>query len=135
MPPTEPKERKREPRLGEGRPQKPMDLAVIERAASIGCTPEEIATVCQVSRATFHSRVASDPALAEAVERGRDQGRSTLRRLQWQAAQKGNPTMLIWLGKQMLGQRDRHELSGPDGGAIPTSLTIAFIKPNAKPAD
>lgn len=27
------------------------------------------------------------------------------------------------------------EHSGPDGGPIPTSLTIAFIKPNAEPAD
>lgn len=128
MPPDEPKERKRETRPGEGRPQKPMDLAVIERAASIGCTPEEIATVCQVSRATFFSRMASDPAVAEAVERGRDQGRSTLRRFQWQAAQKGNPTMLIWLGKQLLAQRDKHELSGPDGGPQVTKMVYEWAE-------
>lgn len=30
----------------------------------------------------------------------------TLRRLQWKAAEGGNATMLIWLGKQLLGQKD-----------------------------
>jgi hypothetical protein len=27
----------------------------------------------------------------------------------WQGAENGNATMLIWLGKQMLGQKDRLE--------------------------
>ena len=30
--------------------------------------------------------------------------------LRGREAQTGNPTMLIWLGKQLLGQRDKHEL-------------------------
>ena len=114
MPPPEANTKKNRQGEGGGRPVKPMDIAVIERAASIGCSPEEIAALCHVSRATFHSRVASDPVIADALERGRDQGRATLRRMQWQAAQKGNPTMLIWLGKQMLGQRDKHEIAGAE---------------------
>ena len=32
--------------------------------------------------------------------------------MQWQAAENGNPTMLIWLGKQMLDQKDKVENSG-----------------------
>jgi hypothetical protein len=35
----------------------------------------------------------------------------SLRRMQWEKAQTGNTTMLIWLGKQMLGQKDRLETS------------------------
>jgi hypothetical protein len=27
----------------------------------------------------------------------------------------GNSTMLVWLGKQYLGQRDKNELTGADG--------------------
>ena len=52
----------------------------------------------------------------------RGSGKTSLRRAQWLSAQKGNPTMLIWLGKQYLGQRDKssHELSGPDGKPIET---------------
>jgi hypothetical protein len=32
-----------------------------------------------------------------------------LRRLQWKLARAGNATMLIWLGKQWLGQTDKVE--------------------------
>jgi hypothetical protein len=35
----------------------------------------------------------------------------------------GSDTMLIWLGKNLLGQRDRQELSGPEGGAIELIVT------------
>jgi len=38
--------------------------------------------------------------------------------MQWEAAKKGNVTMMIWLGKQLLGQRDQMEHSGPDGGPV-----------------
>lgn len=43
-----------------------------------------------------------------------------LAQLQLKAAEKGSAAMLIWLGKQWLGQADKskHELSGPDGKPI-----------------
>jgi hypothetical protein len=41
--------------------------------------------------------------------------------LQWQAAEKGDRTILIWLGKQLLGQRDFFEDKGKvePGPALP----------------
>ena len=30
--------------------------------------------------------------------------------MQWKAADKGNVTMLIWLGKQVLGQAEKQEV-------------------------
>ena len=42
----------------------------------------------------------------DAIDRGRRRGRRSLRTAQWAAAESGNVTMLIWLGKQMLGQRN-----------------------------
>jgi len=57
-------------------------------------------------------RLKDDPELQEVIDRGRAVGRATLRRMQWQAAENGNPTMLIWLGKQMLDQKDKVENSG-----------------------
>lgn len=94
---------------GAGRPLAIIDLVAVERAASIGCNNDEIAALVGVSRSLMFERAASDPAVKDAITRGRNMGRATLRRLQWQGAQKGNATMLIWLGKQMLGQKDRHE--------------------------
>ena len=60
------------------------------------------------------------------------EGKASLRRAQWKAAQDGNPTMLVWLGKQMLGQRDKQEITGDNGGALQISITRRIIDPGAK---
>ena len=52
---------------------------------------------------------ARDPEFQRIVDEARASGRATLRRLQWQRANGGADTMLIWLGKQMLGQKDKVE--------------------------
>ena len=101
-----------------GRPRAEIDLDVVREAAGIGCTIEEIAVVTKVSKETFYQHLKINPALQQAVDEGRENGRTTLRRLQWHGAQDKNPTMLIWLGKQLLGQKDKHEVGGPDGGPM-----------------
>ena len=108
-----------------GRPAKPISYDTIRRAASIGCSIEELAVMAGLSRSNFSLRLKEDDALLEAIERGRAAGQATLRRLQWQQAKAGNPTMLIWLGKQLLGQKDRHEHSGDP--AAPMAPTAAII--------
>jgi hypothetical protein len=105
------KDAKNGPAPGEGgRPPTPIDLDVVRRAAGIGATVDEIAAVLGVPRRTLYDRMEQDPEIQHALDEGRDQGRITLRRLQWQQAHAGNATMLIWLGKQLLGQRDKHEV-------------------------
>ena len=83
------------------RPYKQLDLKAIENMASIGCTNTEIALISDCSVDTVTRRC------ADIVSKGRARGRATLRRLQWQLATKGNATMLIWLGKNTLGQSDQ----------------------------
>lgn len=101
---------KRPPNPGAGRPVKQIDVGVLKRAAMIGCTSGELAAVLGVDYKTFLRRLDDDPSLQIVIEEARDQGRATLRRLQWQGAHAGDKTMLIWLGKQMLGQRDHHTI-------------------------
>ena len=101
---------KRGPPKGQGgAPVIPIDEAVMRRAASIGCTADEIAALLGVARATFYNRLKDDPSLQVALDEARESGKATLRRLQWQRATAGSDTMCIWLGKQLLGQRDRQE--------------------------
>ena len=88
-----------------GRPKKQLDTKVIERLSSIFCTNEEIATVVGC-----HSDTLADN-FSEYLKKGRQRGKMSLRRMQFEKAQSGNTTMLIWLGKQMLGQKDRIETS------------------------
>ncbi len=77
-----------------------LDEELIMKLASIHCTMEEIASICGCSVDTLERRY------AEAIKIAKDKGKSSLRRHQWEAAQKGNITMMIWLGKQLLGQKD-----------------------------
>jgi hypothetical protein len=101
-----------------GRPSAEIDPEKVENAAALGATIDEIATILGVGRRTLYDRLDADPELKESLDRGRAKGRATLRRLQWQQAHKGNVTMQIWLGKQLLGQTDKQEHSGADGGPI-----------------
>lgn len=43
---------------------------------------------------------------AEAIKEGREHGKSSLKRKQYEVAMSGNVSMLIWLGKVVIGQID-----------------------------
>lgn len=109
------------------RPRKEIDWADVEKLCALQCTQEEVAQFCQVTVDTLNSRCKDEQGMSfsEFFDLKRGTGKVSLRRAQWQLAHKGNATMLIWLGKQYLGQRDRalHEHSGPDG--TPISMTRA----------
>ena len=86
-----------------GRPKKELDIEIIQKLASIMCTNVEIA-----QGVGCHSDTLADN-FSEYLKKGREEGKISLRRLQWTKAQNGNTTMLIWLGKQWLGQKDKIE--------------------------
>lgn len=87
-----------------GRPRKKIDADQVGTLARIGCTYSEIGAVVGCSTDTLKRR------FADHIEKAREHGKSSLRHAQWQKALEGNPTMLIWLGKQELGQRDRQDV-------------------------
>jgi hypothetical protein len=103
------------------RPQKPIDLKLLEDLARIQCTDEEMASILGFTREGFRKRKQRQPELVGVIEKGKEAGRCSLRRLQWKSATGGNITMQIWLGKQYLGQTDRQmtELSGAVGHTDP----------------
>jgi hypothetical protein len=88
-----------------GRPKLKIDLDQVEKLAVIGCTLEEIGAVLKISKRTLIRRN-KESKFREAMERGELSGRASLRRAQRKVALAGNATMLIWLGKNILGQRD-----------------------------
>lgn len=88
-----------------GRKKIKIDWDTVERLASIGCTQGEIANVLGVSVDTLQRR----KEYAAVYKRGFDKGKMSLRRAQYKKAMDGNTTMLIWLGKQFLGQTDKQE--------------------------
>jgi hypothetical protein len=99
-----------------GRPRKlrPDDrtLGIIRGLGEINATHAEAAAVLGVCRETLEKFLGTHKNAYEAYENGKAEGRVSLRRKQYEAALGGNTTMLVWLGKQLLGQKDKHELGG-----------------------
>lgn len=85
---------------GGGRPKKEIDPKQVEQLAMINCSYKEIAAVVGCDESTLTRR------FAQVIQIGREHGKSSLKKKQFEVAMKGNVTMLIWLGKIMLGQRD-----------------------------
>src|SRR5579864_9348670 len=106
-------------REGSGRKRVNIDLEQVEKLCALQCTDEELAAYFGVSPRTIERRK-SQPAFAEAIDRGKARGRVSLRRNLWGLAAKGNPAANIFLAKNLLGYKDyfANELSGPGGGAI-----------------
>lgn len=113
------------PQKKTGRPRKEIDLDMAYKLAVIHCTDEELASLLGISVDTLTRRKAEDPSFAELIEKGKAEGRASLRRMQYAAAQKGDRTMLVWLGKQLLGQRDyfRNEIANAPGETFKTEST------------
>ena len=110
-------------RSGAGRKPTKIDLTELEKLASLQCTDEELAGFFGVSARTIESR-RKQPAFAEAMRRGRAKGKISVRRAQMKLLEAGNGTAAVWLGKQLLGQRDVTpiELSGPNGQPVQFDL-------------
>jgi hypothetical protein len=84
-----------------GRPKLDIDPEQVTRLARLHCTMQEMADFFGCHRETLRENFSSQ------IDKGRSEGNISLRRKQWQmAVEKGNVVMLIWLGKQMLGQRN-----------------------------
>jgi hypothetical protein len=107
------------------RPYKPLDLAQLEKLASLQCTIEEAAAFFGFSKRGLIQRLKKTDA-RDAWDNGKLKGKISLRRSQFLTASLENAdprsrvTMQIWLGKQILEQRDqiKQEVSGPKEGPV-----------------
>lgn len=99
----------------------------------IQCTQDEICGIFGVTDKTLNNALKKrgEPGFSDLYKKHSDEGKASLRREQWKAAQSGNPTMLVWLGKQMLGQRDKHEVdnTSSDGSMTPTVIERVIVRP------
>lgn len=94
-----------------GRPKLDVDWKLAENLAKIQCTGEEMAAILGMSYDTLERRIKEEfeTDFADWFKQKGAHGKASLRRRQYQAAEAGNATMLIWLGKQWLGQSDKSE--------------------------
>jgi len=98
-----------------------IDYKKVKEMAQDQCTDSEIGRCIGYTVQGFIKRKKDDQQLVDALEDGRAIGATSLRRFQWKLAQEGNATMLVWLGKNYLGQTDK--LEQKNDGALNVTVT------------
>lgn len=113
-----------------GRPRAKPTLTPdqIQGMAAIGCTDNEIAVLASVSERTLQNHFCTQ------LKEGRAHLRHDLRKAQVDRAKAGSDTMLIWLGKQYLDQRDKNEISGDPNRPLVFEHQAAVASLAARPA-
>lgn len=106
-----PKEEIKEEPVKLGRPKIEINWEEFDKLCSLHCTLIEIADWFGCSEDTIENRVKEEKGMlfSDYFKKKSSGGKLSLRRKQFEVALKGNTTMLIWMGKQCLGQVDKHE--------------------------
>lgn len=105
----------REPLTENGRPSKPIDWEKCDELLIAGCTGAEVASYFGMHQQTFYNRVIEkhNMSFTEYSYEKKHTGESILRAHQYAKAlgltKDGDNTLLIWLGKQRLNQRETVE--------------------------
>ena len=97
-----------------GRPRLEIDGDKISKWISYGATVKEIADVESCSESHIRQ------VFGENITKGKAERNIRLRKAQIELALSGNCSMLIWLGKQYLGQKD--------SGVAPMRMPISGIE-------
>lgn len=86
--------------VGRGKTRRVVFDADVYKLAAMGCSDREIATWFDVDDNTLRYN------FKDIIAKGREELKHNLRRAQIKLALNGNATMLIWLGKNILGQSE-----------------------------
>jgi hypothetical protein len=107
-----------------GRPKLKLDKVALLRLSKLMCTETELAAFFDMNLRTIKRRL-QEPDLREIWEKGKDLGRLSIRRQQFQHMTLKNSAgvqMTIHLSKHHLGETEKAalELTGKGGGPIST---------------
>lgn len=117
-------------------PAPPIDFKILDNLCLIQCTAEEIAAVLELSVETVDKQVREkyDVPFSEYLKLKSAVGKSSLRRSQWKMAQN-NPAMAIFLGKNLLGQKDKSEIDYTKHLPVIVDDSGDFVDPEAGPGE
>jgi transposase-like protein len=94
------------------RPQADINWELVAEYLEAGCTGTEIAAMLGISAPTLYDRCQTDNGMmfSEFSQEKKQKGDLILKKVQFEAAIKDKDrTMLVWLGKQRLGQKEKAE--------------------------
>lgn len=122
------------------RPEKPIDWKLVDELLIAGCMGTEIAPHFDMHYETLYRRVEEKFGIGftEYSRQKRAQGDACLRKVQYDKAMGGDNTLLVWLGKNRLAQKESHQevsisaetLSGV--GAVMSQIAEARLERQAR---
>ena len=107
-----------------------IDYPKLDSMCAIHCTGEECASLLDMDYDTLNRRLKIDGhgGFTEYFKQKSAGGKMSLRRRQFTQANEGNSTMLIWLGKQWLGQSDKNDTPIADSSNTVINFNVKEAK-------
>jgi hypothetical protein len=120
------------PRLG--RPPNPIDWKTFEGLCQINCTHEELSNILRISKKQLYERAQKEygETFPTVYKRFSDTGKASLRRDQLKMAKK-HVAMSIWMGKQLLGQKEPEKREQDQGHIHAFAEAIGMLAKGADP--
>ena len=117
------------------RPIKEIAWETVDGLCAIQCTGEEISSVLNINYDTLNRacKRVHGVSFTDYYKQKSQSGKVALRRAQFRlAVEDGNPTMMIWLGKQHLGQRDKSDVENTHGVTDQFAELLAHVASGSK---
>jgi len=120
---------------------KDIDPQKVEKLAAGGANITQLAAALRISRETWYKRVKVEPELQDAFDRGQGMGCVAAQDQLKKNIEDGNQRAVEYFLNNRdaanWSSRQRHELSGPDGGPIQGDLVIksVFVSPDDSAAN
>lgn len=114
------------------KPRKPIDWNLVDKLLMAGCSSTEIAPHFDITDETLQERTVKEKGMGYSAYSAtlRSKGESCLRAKQFEKALKGDNTMMVWLGKNRLKQKDNPDQtinSAPNQTEIDFNNVIAHL--------
>ena len=112
-----------------GRPAALIDWKAVDRLLQAGCAGTQIAARLGIRAEVLYDGCQREHKadFTEYSRQRKEAGDTMLHEQQFAAAMKGNITMQIWLGKQRLGQKDKHDHTTNDKDISLDDARIALL--------
>lgn len=114
-----------------------IDWEEFEQLCSFHCTRTEIADFFKIHPETLSNHIKKHygATFNEVWEEKSSRGKRNVRKKQYAVAMSGNIAMLIWLGKQWLGQSEKTEVTSGKGFKFELAYSLPKKEDEDTPSD
>ena len=120
-----------------GRPQVKIDWKKVNKLMEAGCSGGEISGHLGIHSDTLYRRCVTDNGaeFSEYIKQFKAKGDTLLRKKQFELALEGDKSMLIWLGKNRLGQSDKAAVDHTSMGEAIKGFTVEVVNNETNDTD